>query len=69
MKKIDFIEVKSSLTGYGFGKGTKYRFDGIEEIIKKKIADGWEYSGYVPLETRGTGDMETITLIFQKNED
>lgn len=29
---------------------------------------GWEYSEYVPFETRGVGDIETLTLIFQKDK-
>ena len=65
MKKVEFVRVTSLLSGYGLGKGTKYTFHGVEEIVKGMIEAGWEYSGYVPIETRGTGDMETISLIFQ----
>ena len=65
MKKVEFVRVKSLLSGYGLGKGTKYSFDGVEEIIRGMIEAGWEYSGYVPIETRGTGDIETMSLIFQ----
>lgn len=50
------------------GKGTKYGFDRVEEIIKERIENGWDYCGYVPIETRGTGDIETMSLVFQKNE-
>jgi len=41
---------------------------GVEEIIRQRILDGWQYNGYVPLTTRGTGELETISLIFQKDE-
>ncbi|MEW4414562.1 DUF4177 domain-containing protein [Clostridium sp. AN503] len=68
MRKVEFVKVSSVLVGYGLGKGSKYSFEGIEDMIKDKIESGWEYTGYVPLETRGTGDMETISLIFQKEE-
>lgn len=68
MKRVEFVKVKSELSGYGFSKGTKYRFDGIEELIRKWIEDGWDYCGYVPFETRGVGDIETISLIFQREE-
>lgn len=68
MKKVEFVRVKSGLSGYGFGKGTRYSFDGVEDTIKQYIEDGWEYCGYVPVETRGTGDIETISLVFQKEE-
>ena len=34
MTKVEFVRVKSELCGYGLGKGTKYSFDGVEEIWK-----------------------------------
>lgn len=68
MKKVRFVRVSSLLCGYGLGKGTKYRFENVEETIQEWIENGWEYCGYVPLETRGTGDMETMSLIFQREE-
>ena len=68
MKKVEFVRIKSELIGYGLGKGTKYGFDRVEEIIKERIENGWDYCGYVPLETRGTGDIETMSLVFQKDE-
>lgn len=58
MKEIKFIEVKSELFGYGIG--TKYKFKGITQTISKMI------QGYVPIEMRGTGEIETMSLIFQK---
>lgn len=68
MRKVEFVRIKSELVGFGLGKGTKYGFDKVEEIIKERIENGWDYCGYVPIETRGTGDIETMSLIFQKNE-
>lgn len=68
MKQVEFVRVKSELSGYGLGKGTKYSFDRVEDIIEKRIRNGWEYCGYVPIETRGTGDIETMSLIFQREE-
>ena len=56
MKQVKFIEVKSELSGYGLGKGTRYTFEGIEKVIYEMIMKGWDYKGYVPKETRGTGD-------------
>ena len=68
MRKVEFVRVKSELCGYGLGKGTKYSFEGAEEIIEQRIKDGWSFEGYIPIETRGTGDIETMSLIFQKDE-
>lgn len=69
MKKIEFVRIKSELTGFGLGKGTKYEFDGIEKAVEKRIKAGWEFCGYVPITTRGAGDIETLSLIFQKEEE
>lgn len=68
VKKVEFIRVKSELCGYGFGKGSKYGFDGVEDVIRERIAQGWTYCGYVPIETRGTGDIETMSLVFQRDD-
>lgn len=68
MKKVEFVRIKSDLCGYGFGKGAKFSFEGAEKIIKERIEQGWSFIGYIPLETRGTGDIETMSLIFEKEE-
>ncbi len=68
MKKVEFVRIKADLIGFGVGKGIKSRFESIEDIIKERIENGWSYMGYVPIETRGTGDIETLSLIFQRNE-
>ena len=68
MKKVDFVRVKSEICGYGLGKGMKYSFEDVEEIIKERVENGWSFEGYIPIETRATGDIETMSLIFQKEE-
>ena len=67
MKKVEFVQVKSGLCGYGLGTGTKYSFDGAEDAIRARIEAGWEFCGFIPLETRGTGDIETMSLVFQRD--
>jgi hypothetical protein len=69
MKKVEFVRVRSSLCGYGLGKGTKYSFKGAEKIIKEYIENGWSFEGYIPIETRGTGDIETMSLVFQRDDE
>ena len=68
MKKVEFVRVSSDLCGFGFGKGSRYSFDGVEDIIRERLEAGWSYEGFVPLETRGTGDIETLSLVFQREE-
>ena len=69
MKQVKFIEIKSETAGWGAFKGSKYVFPNINETIEKMLKEGWEYCGYVPNETRGTGDIEKLSLVFQKNLD
>ena len=51
----------------GLGQGAKYEFH-VENIIADKLNDGWNYLGYVPVETRGNGNIETMSLIFEREE-
>lgn len=37
MRKVEFVKISSVLVGYGLGKGSKYSFEGIEDMIKDKI--------------------------------
>lgn len=68
MKKVEFVRVKSELCGFGLGKGTRNRFEKAEEIVKERMESGWTFVGYLPMETRGAGELETISLIFQREE-
>ena len=67
MKQVEFVRVKSGLCGYGLGKGTKYSFEVAEDVIRERIEAGWEFCGFIPLETRGIGDIETMSLVFQRD--
>lgn len=69
MKKVEFVKCESMICGIGFGKGKKFEFYKIEEKIKKRIEDGWDFQGYVPLITRDNGEAEVISLIFVKEEE
>ena len=66
MKDVESVRVESKLNGFGIGKGVKYVFEDIREIIEKKYKEDYTYKGYVPVETRGTGDITVIDLIFEK---
>ena len=68
MKKVEFEQIKSELWRIGLIKGGHYVFRGVEEIIQKRLQDGWEYCGWVPIEARATGDVEIMSLVFQKYE-
>lgn len=67
MRKVEFEEVTSEICGYGI-KGVKIRFNGIQEIIQERIENGWEYSGFFPVVMRGAGEIETMSLVFEKED-
>ncbi|MBQ3090948.1 MAG: DUF4177 domain-containing protein [Clostridia bacterium] len=69
MRKVEFVHVKSAVSGYGLGKGIKYSFiPEAEEIVRERLEQDWEYGGYLPVQMRGDGEMEEISLIFYRNE-
>ncbi len=68
MKKVEFVRITSSFSGYGFGKGTCNNFDRAEKAVEERVKNGWEYCGYLPIETRGNGELTEISLIFQMEE-
>lgn len=65
MKQVKFVSISSEPSGYGF-KGIRNTFPDIEETIAQYIENGWDYVGFVPTETRSNGEIETLSLIFQK---
>lgn len=67
MKQVMFARVSAEMNGYGL-KGGNYSFMQAEKIIQEKLEKGWSYKGYLPIDIRGTGQIETISLIFEKDE-
>lgn len=44
----------------------KIRFPSINKRIEEMLKDGWEFCGYVPVETAIVSNIEKSSLIFQK---
>lgn len=58
--------VCSSLGGWGAFGGNVYEIEDFRPIIARKAAGGWRYVGYIPTKQRGTGHIEEMDLIFEK---
>ena len=43
MKQVEFEHVTSELCGWGLGKGNRYEFAGVEEIITRRVQEGWTF--------------------------
>lgn len=66
MYKYEYEKVRSNLGGWGLGSGNVYELGEYRSIINKRASEGWRYVGYVPTKQRGTGHIEELDLIFEK---
>jgi hypothetical protein len=66
MYKYEYEKVDCSLSGWGIGGGNVYEIDDYKSVINRRAASGWRYVGYVPTKQRGTGHVQEIELIFEK---
>ena len=58
-----------SLTaGWGAFAGNSYGIGNYRDIIDARAKDGWRYVGFLPTRQRGTGHMQELDLIFEKEE-
>ena len=63
MYKYAYETVSCHLSGYGLGAGTVYCIDDYRSIIEKRASQGWRY-----VKQRGTGHVQVMDLIFEKEE-
>ena len=56
----------SGVSGCGLGTGTKYGTEEYKVIIARRPQEGWRYVGFIPAVQRGTGHIEEMDLIFEK---
>ena len=66
MYKYEYETVNCDFSGWGPLNGNVYGNDGYRKIIDKRAEAGWRYVGYIPTKQRGTGHMQEIDLIFEK---
>ena len=45
-----------------------YCIDEYRSIIDKRASQGWRYVGYIPVKQRGTGHVQVMDLIFEKED-
>lgn len=68
MKKYTYNYEKISCHYQGFGllNGNIYSINDYKVLIEKKAKQGWRYVGFIPTKQRGTGHIEELELIFEK---
>lgn len=65
MYQYEYEKISCELHGWGFG-GNVYETDNYRAIIERRARDGWRYVGYIPTVQRGTGHIQELDLIFEK---
>lgn len=48
--------------------GNKYGIEAYKQIINRRAAEGWRYIGFIPAVQRGTGHIEELDLIFERQQ-
>ena len=66
MYLYEYESVSCYFTGLGFGAGNVYSIENYRSIIEKRANEGWRYVGYIPTKQRGTGHVQELDLIFEK---
>ena len=66
MYTYEFVRISTDISGWGLVNGNKYGNDEYRQIILDRAKAGWRYVGYIPAVQRGTGHVEEMDLVFEK---
>jgi len=66
MYTYEFVRISTDISGWGLVNGNKYGNEEYRQIIIERAKDGWRYVGYIPAVQRGTGHIEELDLVFEK---
>lgn len=66
MYKYEYETVSCEFDGWGFISGNAYGIEDYRSIIDQRAEDGWRYVGFIPTRQRGTGHIQELDLIFEK---
>ena len=67
MFQYEYETVEVGLSGWGpFGGNDYCIMADHREIIDTRAKNGWRYVGYLPTRQRGTGHVQELDLIFEK---
>ena len=66
MYEYEYETVCCELGGWGPISGNIYGIEEYRSIINNRASQGWRYVGYIPTKQRGTGHIQELDLIFEK---
>ena len=61
--------VSCEFNGWGAFAGNSYGIEDYRALIDARAKAGWRYVGFLPTRQRGTGHMQELDLIFEKEEE
>lgn len=68
MYRYEYENISCNFEGWGLGAGNVYRIEEYRSVIEKRALKGWRYVGYIPVKQRGSGHIQEMDLIFEKEE-
>jgi hypothetical protein len=64
----EYERVSSDISGWGMISGNKYGTEEYKQIISRRAKEGWRYVGFIPAIQRGTGHIEEMDLVFEREQ-
>lgn len=68
MYRYEYETISCNFEGWGLGAGNVYRIEEYRSVIDERALKGWRYVGYIPVKQRGSGHIQEMDLIFEKEE-
>ncbi len=69
MLEYRFETISTNIGGYGFIGGMRVDTEDHRAVIQRMAAEGWRYAGFLPTSQRGTGHIEEMDLIFERERE
>lgn len=66
MYRYEYETINCDFGGWGLSAGNIYSVDNYRAIINRRAENGWRYVGFIPTKQRGTGHIQEMDLIFEK---
>lgn len=68
MYLYEYERIKSDVSGWGMLSGNMYGTEEYKQRIERRAKDGWRYVGFIPAVQRGTGHIEEMDLVFEREQ-
>ena len=65
----EFERIHAGMSGWGMMGGNRYGTEEYRSVIQSRAKNGWRYVGFLPAVQRGTGHIEEMDLIFEKEAE